>query len=265
MDMTSHPVIEGLRLTLVKSRGAFIDEMESRIRQLIGNMVDGQMLPKDQIEGLRAAVIDLVRSEAIPKLGNKHPNDALRILDKLKAYGFIQLESERTGLEAISASRFPPPLAVAWEEVDVLRQIAKDDPASCTIEAPVGNVYFATQLQDEGIQLPDELLGLYAACDGFDLSSRGTHVPVFSLLPSVSIDPMDERGGYPRRAAIFQGGDEVQFSVYRDRKKQWWLVYEYEYESIAKRHLDLRTVIRFGLSRMNDSELSWDVYFEVSE
>src|SRR5262249_19053945 len=98
-----------------------------------------------------------------------------------------------------------------------------------------------------------------------------TYLPVFSFLPQ-SLDISDASEGYPRRAAVFQGGDEVQLSVYRDRKKQWWLVYEYEYEPIGKKALDLQELIRFGIRRMKAptadallSELSWERFFDIKE
>jgi hypothetical protein len=269
-----HPVIEGLRRALANSRSssAFTDELESRIRQMIADMVDGRVLPNAEANALRASIVELVRTEALPKIGGRNPNDALRVLDKLKAYGFAQLESERPQLEAARASKFPPPEPVTWPEIGELRAAAQRFPEVSTIAAAVQSVYFAKQLQDDGILLPDDLLRLYAACDGFDLSCVvARHVPVFSLLPSNSIDTSDEEDGYPRRAAVFQGGDEVQFSVYRDRKKQWWLVYEYDYQPIGKKAFDLPELVRFGLRRMNAStvgvledEFSWDRFFGIS-
>ena len=270
----SHPVVEGLRRTLASSRSssAFTEELENRIRQLIGNMVDGGVLPKPEADALRASIVELVRSEALPKFGSR-PNDALRILDKLKAYGLLQLEAERPRFEAARAAKFPPPAPVKWSEIDELRTAAERHPEACSIGPAVGNVYFAKELQDDGIPLPDELLALYAVCDGFHLAcAAATHVPVLSLLPGSSIDTSEEEDGYPRRAAVFQGGDELQLSVYRDRQSQWCLVYEYEYRPIGKQRLDLRELVRFGLARMNaaavealDDQLSWDRFFGISD
>ena len=267
----SHPVIDGLRRTLVASRSSsvFVDEMENRIRQLMADMVDGRVLPKQEADALRASMLDLVRSEALTKFADRNPDDALRILDKLKAYGFTQLENERPKLEAARASKFPPPPPVDWPEISELRAAAEQHPDVCSVGAPIQSVYFVKALQDDGIALPDELLGLYAACDGFDLSCLSTrHVAVFSLLPVQSIDISEAADAYPRRAVLFQGGDEVQFSVFRDRNKQWWIVYEYEYEPIAKKALDLRELARFGLGRMHaataealDDQWSWERFF----
>lgn len=269
----THPVIEGLRKTLAASRSsvAFVTEMEERIRQLLANMVDGMVLPRHEADSLRASIIDLVRSEALTKFAARNPDDALRILDKLRAYGYTQVESERADLEAARSAKFPPPPAVAWPELTELAAAAERHSDICRIGSPVQNMYFAKKLEEDGVSLPDELLALYAWADGFDLSCLATtHVPVFSFLPSQSIDISAAKEGYPLRAAVFQGGDEIQFSVYRDRKKQWWLVYEYEYQPVGKKTLDLLDLIRFGLRRMDaptddelDRDLSWDRFFDI--
>lgn len=269
------PIIEGLRKTLAASRGpaAFVAEMEERIRQLLADMVDGRVLPKEEAAAIRASMIDLVRSEALPRFAGRNPNDALRILDKLKAYGFTQLEGERAALEAARAAKFPPPPAAAWPELVELRAAAASHSDICSIGSPVQSIYFAKELEEDGLALPNELLALYAWADGFDLScSAATHVPVFSFLPSQSIDVSDAQEGYRRRAAVFQGGDEIQFSVYRDQRKQWWLVYEYESQPIGKKVLDLLDLTRFGIRRMNtptvealDGDLSWDRFFAIRD
>jgi len=255
-----------------RTASAFIEALENRIRQLIADMVDGRVLPKLEATALRASVIELVAREALPKIRARSPNDALRVLNTLKAYGFAQLDSERPSLERERASKFPAPRAPSWPELAELRAVAEAHPDVCTLGPPVDSVYFAKELKDDGILLPDELLGLYAACDGFDLSCLAApQIPVFSLLPATAIDTCGEGDSYPRRAAVFQGGDEIQLSVYRDRKKQWWLVYEYELEPMAKKSLDLRDLIRFGVRRMNGSvedalsgDLSWERFFDVS-
>ena len=265
--------MEGLRRKLAsRSAAAFTKELEERIRQLMADMVDGRLLPKGEANALRASIIELVRSEALPKIGSRSPDDALGVLNKLEAYGFAQLQDERARLELARAQRFPPPPPAMWPEIGELRAAAARHPEACSVRPAVDNIYFAKALHDDGLALPDELLALYAACDGFDLSCLAAkHVPVFSLLPSRSIDTSDDEEGYPRRAAVFQGGDEVQLCIYRDRKKQWWLVYEYEYQPIGKQALELVELLRFGLARMNAptfdalaAALSWDRYFGLT-
>lgn len=235
-------------------------------------MVDGRVLPKPEAAALRASILDLVRQEALPKLGSRNPSDALQVLDKLRAYGFAQLEGERAPLERARASKFPPPPPATWPELVELREAAARRPDVCRLGAPAGNVYFAKALEEDGLPLPEDLLALYAACNGFDLScASAPHIPVFSMLAGESIDVCEQADGTPPRAAVFQGGDEVQLCAYRDRKKAWWLVYEFEFEPVGKKLLDLRDLVRFGLKRMGapavealDGELSWERFFEVS-
>jgi len=277
MNEAGHAVLDGFRakLTGPRSAPAFLDDLESRVRQLLANMVDGRVLPKPEADELRSAVMDFVRSEALPKLSAKNANDAIVVLDKLKAYGWTALEGERPRLERERAAKYPPPAAASWFELQELKSAAEEHPEFCIVHSPVENVYFAEELREGGLPLPDELLALYAAHDGFDLShvADPPHVPVFSLLPSASIDDCEASDGYARRAACFQGGDEVQLSVYRDRKKAWWIVYEYEYQPIAKKPLQLQELLRFGLQRMratsfealNEGELSWERYFDVAK
>jgi len=245
--------------------------MGERIHQLVANMVDGRVLPRHEADALKASIVELVRSEALVKFAGHDPDDALAILDKLKAYGYTQLEGERAPLTAALAARFPPPPPATWPELEELRVAAGQHPDACRIGPPVQSIHFAKQLEEEGVALPEELLTLYAWCESFDLSCVGaTYLPVFSLAPPLSLDVSEAEDGYPRRQAVFQGGDEVQFSVYRDRKRQWWLVYEREYQPMGKKPLDLRRLIRFGLRRMNapaaedllGAELSWERFFE---
>jgi hypothetical protein len=271
----AHPIVEALRKTLAASRGpaAFVGELEGRIRQLGADMVDGRVLPRAEADALRTAMIELVRAEALPKFARGNPSHALRILDLLKAYGYTQLEGERAAHELARAARFPPPQPAAWPELDELRAAAAQHRAACRIGAPVPSVSFAEDLAAEGLALPPELLALYAWADGFDLACiAAPFLPVFSLLSSRSIDVSDAESGYPKRAAVFQGGDEAQLCVHRDRKQQWWLVYEHEFQPIAKLALELRSLLRFGLARMNAptsdalaGELAWDRFFAIAK
>lgn len=212
-----------------------------------------------------------VRSEALPALSAKNSNDAIVVLDKLKAYGWTALEGERPRLERQRASKYPPSTPANWPELGQLKSASEGHPDFCVVRAPVENVYFAEALREGGLPLPGELLALYAAHDGFDLScvSHPPHVPVFSLLPGASIDENEASDGYPRRAVCFEGGDETELSVYCDRKKVWWVVYEYEYQPVAKKVLNLRELLSFAFRRMRaptfealNGELSWERYFD---
>ncbi|MGE0549493.1 MAG: hypothetical protein AB7O24_34065 [Kofleriaceae bacterium] len=269
----THPVIASLRNTLSapRSSDAFRQELGGRIQQLLSNMVDGRVLPKPDAEALRTSLLEFLRSEALTTLAHHKPSAAIGILDMLKMYGYTQLESERARLGAASAAKFPLPAPPTWPELTELRALAAKHPDVCSIAAPVQAMAFSKELEDDGLHLPEDLLAFYAWADGFDLACVvAPYLPVFSVLPSKSIDVSDAVDGYPRRPVVLVGGDSVQFSVYRDHR-QWWLVYEYDFRPLAKKPLDLPQAIRFGIQRMLapsdealDVELSWDRLFELN-
>src|SRR5262245_7257949 len=139
-----HPVVEGLRQKLSsRSAAAFTKELEERIRQLMADMVDGRLLPKGEANALRASIIELVRSEALPRIGSRSPDDALGVLQKLEAYGFAHLPGERARLELARAQRFPPPPPATWPELAELREAAERHPEACSVRPAVDNSYFA--------------------------------------------------------------------------------------------------------------------------
>ena len=259
-----------------KGARAFIDDLSDRVRQLVAaDMLDGRVLPKSEAEVFRSALVELVRSEALPQLITRNPGDAIVVLDRLKACGWTDLEAERPRLERERSAKYPPPAVPTWPELRELKSAAAAHPQYCVVRAPVESVYFAEALREAGLALPDELLALHATHDGFDLShlARPPHVPVFSLLPSAAIDECEASSRYPRRAACFQGGDAVQLSVYRDKKGAWWLVHELEYEPTAKRPLRVQALLGFGLRRMRaatfeelqEGPLSWESYFAATD
>ncbi|MBW2734314.1 MAG: hypothetical protein JRH20_18140 [Deltaproteobacteria bacterium] len=273
--MSEKLIIDGLRESLQGNANAFVEALAQRAHHLMVNMVDGRVLPQPDVDQLKASIMQFVKNEAVPVLSEKNPTAGIAALDQMSAYGMPRLEQERSELEAVRAAKFKPPAPVDWPELDGLRHAAENADV-CTLEPPVTNVYFARILKDEeGLRLPEELLSLYAAANGFDLScSVATYLPVFSLLPTESIDVSESSGKYPKRAAVFQGGDSVQLAVYRDaggdRKKTWWLVYEYDYEPIARVEFNLRELLQFGIQRMKapsgdalEEELSWARFFRT--
>ncbi len=269
MSDAERMVLAALRSKLHDPGGAaaFVADLEGRVRQLLGGMVDGRVLPKPEADALRVAIIELVRTEALATLRARRPDDAIAVLDKLKAYGWTALETERASLKRERTMRHAPPPAASWPELSELSDL---DELGATSPG-VDNVSFADALRDAGLPLPDDLLALYAAHDGFDLacSAGSSRIPVFSLLPSGSIDTSDASDGYPRRAVCFEGGDGVHLAVFRADDATFWVVYEADYEPVAKKPFALRELLRFALERMRASsiaalfegELSWERYF----
>lgn len=119
--------------------------------------------------------------------------------------------------------------------------------------------------------LPEDVVALYGAFDGFDLYSvAAPHVPVFALFAAASLEVNDAERGFPKRVAVFQGGDEVQICVYRRRKTEWWCSYEYGYEPVGKAPLDVAALLDFAIQRSVttdpdalDAEFSWETYFKT--
>jgi hypothetical protein len=294
--LNASAVLESLRRTLgADPPAAFIAELVQRLQQLTANVVDGQVLAAPDATELRAGILELVRVEALPRLARVNPGDALRTLDKLRAYGLVNLENERAPLLAELAARFPPPPAPDWPELTALRRLAETQPELCRLRPPASHVGFAHELGRRGLPLPDEVLALYAAMDGFDLTARAAPtLPVLALVPSESIDERDPDEGLPARTALFQGGDAEQLCVYRDRqgaeerwqanggrgadggnaadgggRGRWMVVFEYDYEPVARRPLDVRALLRFGMARVEapvealEGELGWDRFLGV--
>jgi hypothetical protein len=265
-------VASGLRRELAKSTAMFLVELEGRIRQLPGNMVDGQVLPASQAGALRGHILEIVRHEALPRL-RQRPDEALRILDLLKAYGYVQLEEERARIEAARAALYPAPPAPLTPEVATILTLAARMGSACLMHSPSGNAYFVEKLRLDGVRLPNELIAAYSAFDGFDLVCEvAPYVPVFSLLPSTALDVAEGGRGYPRRAVAFQGGDCVDLGVGSDHKGADWLVYEHDGVPIAKRPFDLSALFAFALLRHAapsvddlDGPLSWETFFGTDD
>lgn len=257
-------ILERADLTLLGST------IEARLTQLAIDMVDGRVVARAEATALRAAILDVTRASVLPRLSEAAPNQALRLLDRLAALGIRDLDGERVAIEGARRAAFPIPEPAAWPELDELRAAAVSRPAVCKIAAPVEDVAFVRDLAAEGVELPEEVLALYAACDGFDLScEQAEYLPVFSLLPSAAIDTS---GDAPRRAVVFEGGDNVHLSIHRADDGRWRVVYEHQYEAVAEADLDVRAILRFGLARMRApvvddlfEALSWDAFFGVLE
>ncbi len=249
-------------------RRAFLAALRLRIEQLRANMVDGAIWPEADVAALRAELVSFVGDEVLPAWTEAHPKDALALLDLMKAFKLADLEGARRGIEAARAKAFAPPAPLAWPELADVRRIAAE-----TLAPPVDNVAFAAALKDDGLPLPDELLALYATCDGFSVeASIQPGLCVFSLLPSNAIDVLDAESGYPRRAVVFEGLDDEHLSVFLDATEGFQVVFEYAGEPVAARPLDLRALLRFGTARASapstralfaGGDLSWDVFFEA--
>jgi len=267
--MDPRPVVQSLRESWQRGNPrAFLAALRLRIEQLPANMVDGAIWPKADVAALRTEIVSFVGHEVLPAWTEARPTDALALLDVMRAFQLADLEGARAGIEAARTKAFAPPAPLVWPELADVRRLAAK-----TLAPPVDNVAFAAALKGDGLPLPDELLALYATCDGFSVeASIQPGLFVFSLLPSNAIDVLDAESEYPRRAVIFEGLDDEHLSVFLDATGRFQVVFEYSDEPVAARPLDLRALLRFGLARASapstkalfaGGDLSWDAFFEA--
>ena len=268
-------VLDGLRLHL-KGRGTakrFQQALEGRIRQLGANMVDGRVLPAQESDALRAAIVDLVRDQATPHFVQRDPDGGLRVLAMMRAYGWPELPEAAQALQVARQAKYPPPPPGTWPELDAIRSWVNDNPDVGRLAPGVVHVAFVGDLRrNEGVRLPAEVVALYAAVAELGLASAvEPTMPVFALVPGTSLEVLDAQGRYPARAAAFEGMDGEHISVYCDRKARSWAVFDADAEPVAKRALDVPSLLRFGLARaacrepetLIDGELSWDAFFDA--
>ena len=70
-------------------------------------MVDGRVLPKSEADALRASVMELVATEALPKLRARTPSAAVRLLDTLQAKGSSPAAAVRGERRPVSGGASP--------------------------------------------------------------------------------------------------------------------------------------------------------------
>ena len=275
MTTSAADLLDGLRLDL-KGRGSakrFHEALEGRIRQLGANMVDGSVLPAQEADALRVSIVNLVREQATPYFVQRDPDGGLRVLAMMRAYGWPELPEAAETLHRARQAKYPPPPPGKWSELDAIRSWVDENPNVGTLSPGVEHVAFVGDLhRDEGVRLPAEIVELYAAVAEFSLACAvEPTTQAFALIPGASLEVLDAHGGYPARAAAFEGMDGEYISVYTDRKARPWAVFDADAEPVAKRALDVPSLLRFGLLRaacsdastLIDGELRWDVFFDV--
>jgi len=247
----------------------FAGVLRGRLQQLSVGMVDGRVIAKPDAEALAVQVIELVRGSVLGKLAGR-PGDALRVLDALRNTGFLQLESERAHHERECAKRFPPPAPATWRELAELRALAAAHPEHCRVGPPASHVEFAARLGETGIELPGELLALYAACSHIALACRHVAASAGSICPGEALRVRDGRlilfdriKRHPVTLLVEQPGLSILQVL-----GTWWLVLEDDRAPAIKRPLDLQGMLRFAVRRMDAptlevllTDLSWRRFF----
>ncbi|HET9625182.1 MAG TPA: hypothetical protein VFP84_27630 [Kofleriaceae bacterium] len=270
MSTVISPVIDELRRSFAgETFEAFLHGFRRRVQHLSVCMVDGQVIARAEAERLTGGVVDLVRDHVLGALADR-PGDALRILDVLRGVGTPALEHLRAACEATQARLHPPPPPVRWPEILELRALAERHPEHCEIGPPVTHIEFAARLAALGTALPIELLALYAACGHITLTCR--HVATLAGM----IGRGESLRAYDGRIALFKRVrrdprmlfvEQPGISIWHELGS-WWLVLEDEQAPATKRPLDLQSLLRFALRRMEApsrevllTDLAWKRFF----
>ena len=249
-------------------------EMSSRlVRRRLGQLgaclVDGRVIARADAEALAARLLAVVQAAFAGALAER-PGDALRVLDAVRGAGFDQLEAERAELERACARRYPPPPAVAWRELAELRVLAARHPELCRIGPPVTHVEFAARLAASGVELPADLLALYAAASHVELTCRHVAAPAGSICAGAALRVHDGRvllfDRVKRRPALMlieQPGVSIAQAL-----GTWWLVLEDDRAPATRLPLDLQGLLRFALLRVEApnlevllTDLAWRRFF----
>jgi hypothetical protein len=262
-------VVEDLATTFETAPlDAFLGALRRRLQQLGVSMIDGRVVERQQADALATQVIDLVRG-VLGKLAER-PGDAVRVLDALCSTGFAQLEGEREHHERERARRFPPPAPASWPEIAELRELADRCPEHCRVGPPATHTEFAARLGESGVEVPGELLALYAACGHVTLTCRHVAAPAGRICPGEALRVRDGRlilfdrvKRHPANHMIEQPGISIAPAL-----GTWWLVLEDDQAPAVRRPLDLQGMLRFALRRMEAltfealvTDLAWRRFF----
>ena len=269
-EPVTDPVIDQLAHAFeAGSFDLFVVELRGRLQQLCVSMVGGQVIAKPAADALAAQLIELVRGRVLGALAER-PGDALRVLDALRSTGFVELESERARCERERAERFPPPPPATWRELAELRALAAAHPEHCQVGPPASHIEFAARLAGSGIELPGELLALYAACGHIALTCRHVAASAGSICAGDALRIRDGRlilfdriKRHPVTLLVEQPGLSLLQAL-----GTWWLVLEDDRAPATRRPLDLQGMLRFALRRMDApsleallTDLSWHRFF----
>jgi hypothetical protein len=159
---------------------------------------------------------------------------------------------------------------VRWPEILELRGLAERFPDHCQVGPPATHIEFAARLAALGTELPIELLALYAACSHIALICRHVEAQAGMIGHGESLRAYDGRivlfkrvRRDPRMLFVEQPGVSIWHEL-----GSWWLVLEDEHAPTTKRPLDLQSLLRFALRRMEApsremllTDLAWRRFF----
>lgn len=252
-----------------RSVEAFSGLLRRRLQQLGVGLLDGRAIARAEADALAAEVVELARRAVCDTFADR-PGDGLRMLDIVRAAGFVALEPERSRLEAERTRRFPPPAAVSWREIGEVRALAERHPELCQVGPPASHVEFTVRLAAEGTELPVELLALYAACDRIALTCRHVAAPAGGICAGDALRVregravlIERRKRHPATMLIEQPGVSIAQAL-----GTWWMVLEDDRAPATRRPLDLQALLRFALQRVEAAsleilvtDLAWSRFF----
>lgn len=244
----------------------FVALVRKRLQELGVSLHDGRVIAKPEAARLAAQLLELLRGRVLAGLSDR-PGDALRLLDAVCAAGYTELEAERPHHQRACAERFPPPPPAAWREIADLYALAALHPDHCQLGPPAAHVEFVARL---GIELPAELLALYAACGSIALACRHVAIPALRFCAGDALRVRDGRVIVVERirrqaATLFLEQPAISIA---QAVGTWWLVLEDDRAPATRRPLDLQGVLRFALLRREAptlehllTDLSWRRFF----
>jgi hypothetical protein len=263
-------VIEELAQTLeTEPFDVFVALVRKRLQDLSVRLYAGQVIARPQAEAIAAQLLELVRGSALGRLTDR-PGDALRLLDALSGTGYTELETERPHYQRECSRRYPPPPPPPWREIAELHVLAATDPADCQLGPPIVHLEFADRLGATGIELPGELLALYAACSHVTLMCRHVAIPAVRICAGEALRIREGRVILVERirrqpATLFVEQPSISIA---QQVGTWWLVLEDDRAPATRRPLDLQGLLRFALLRREApslelllTDLAWRRFF----
>lgn len=244
----------------------FVALVRKRLQELGVCLHAGRVIARPEADALAAQLIELLRGSVLGRLAER-PGDALRLLDAVCGTGYTALEAERAHHQRACAERFPPPPPAAWREIADLHALAALHPDHCQLGPPAVHVEFVARL---GIELPTELLALYAACGSISLTCRHVAIPAVRICGGDALRVRDGRVVVVERirrqpATLFLEQPAISIA---QAVGTWWLVLEDDRAPATRRPLDLQGLLRFALLRREAptlelllTDLSWRRFF----
>ncbi len=254
MHITPDDLIAELEDALADGFDALLARLDRIAAQLAAGMLDGEVRPSGELGAARAAIVDHLRDEVMPRHA---AHRALAIVDALARHGIGELTAARPALERARLAAARPPSPPAWPELTALRALPPDQ---AQLAPGITHAGFAAELAERGAPLPADLLALYAATDGLALRHPATDEVVFRLVPASELAVVERDARATLRIAAW---DDRAIGHARASTELWLedgaLTGAFERRHpgqplarvrFATRPLDVRAMLRFAVARV---------------